>query len=354
MSRRKQDADVNEFWTLARSFLKVHLPSAREVSNNTVKAYKQALETLIKYLEGSGFARDSIKLELLTPARIEGFMVWMGKEQNCKPRTCNLRLSAIKTFLRYCARHSIANEAISREVLDIPMKKVRKEKIEYMSSEAAAAIMDAPDNRRILGRRNKAMLTMLYDIAARVQELVDIELGDLYLCDDDTGVASESFVTLRGKGDKLRNVIISPKTAKLIQSYMKEFHPDSNRETPLFYTKRAGSLWPLSVDSVSRILKESAEKARLSAPDVPDKVNCHLLRKSRAMHLYIAGVPLSALMEMLGHASMNTTTGFYAFVTWEMVTEAMQAANEGHLEGDMIWKEPDVLKQLYSFGIGTG
>ena len=50
MSRKKQNADVNEFWSLARSFLKVYLPNAREVSPNTVIAYKQALETLIKYL----------------------------------------------------------------------------------------------------------------------------------------------------------------------------------------------------------------------------------------------------------------------------------------------------------------
>jgi site-specific recombinase XerD len=347
MSRRKQDVDVNEFWSLARSFLKVHLPSAREVSTNTVKAYKQALETLIKYLESSGFARDMIKLEILTPTRIEGFMVWMGKEQNCKPRTCNLRLSAIKTFLRYCARHSITNEAISREVLDVPMKKVRKEKIEYMSCEAAAAIMSSPDNSRVFGRRNKAMLSLLYDIAARVQELVDIEIGDLYLCDD-ASANSESFVTLRGKGDKLRNVIISPKTAKLIQSYLREFHPEMNQKTPLFYTKRTGSLWPLSVDSVSRILKENAEKARSCTPDIPSRIHCHLLRKSRAMHLYIAGVPLPAIMEMLGHASMNTTSGFYAFVTWEMVSEAMSKANEGHLEGDMLWKDPVVMEQLYS------
>jgi site-specific recombinase XerD len=347
MSRRKQDADVNEFWSLARSFLKVYLPSAREVSANTVKAYKQSLETLIRYLEGSGFARDTIKLDILTPARIEGFMVWMGKEQSCKPRTCNLRLSAIKTFLRYCARHSIANEAISREVLDIPMKKVRKEKIEYMSSEAATAIMNASDNRKLIGRRNKAILTLLYDIAARVQELVDIEIGDLYLCDD-RGVNNEPFVTLHGKGEKLRNVIISPKTAKLIQSYLKEFHPEMNHMTPLFYTKRTGSRWPLSVDSVSRILKENAEKARLCTPDIPERIHCHLLRKSRAMHLYIAGVPLPAIMEMLGHASMSTTSGFYAFVTWEMVSEAMRKANEGHLDGEAIWKDPVVMEQLYS------
>lgn len=347
MSKRKKDADVNEFWSLARSFLKVYLPNAREVSPNTVKAYKQALETLIKYLEDSGFTRDTITIGALTPACIEGFMVWMSKEQNCRPRTCNLRLSAIKTFLRYCAHHVITNESVSREVLELPAKKVRKDKIEYMSNEAAAAIMNAPDSRRIIGRRNKAMLSLLYDCAARVQELVDIKVGDLYLTEK-YGADGESFVTLHGKGDKIRNVNLSPKTAKLIQSYLKEFHPREDRETPLFYTKRAGSLWPLSVDSVSRVLKENADKARKRVPDIPERIHCHLFRKSRAMHLYIAGVPLPAIMELLGHASMNTTSEFYAFVTWEMVSEGMKKANEGHLDGEMLWKEPDIRKQLYT------
>ena len=129
MNKRKQDADVNEFWSLARSFLKVYLPNAREVSRNTVKAYKQALETLIKYLESSGFTRDAITIGALTSAHIEGFMVWMSKELNCKPRTCNLRLSAIKTFLRYCARHAITIESVSREVLQLPAKRFEKTRL---------------------------------------------------------------------------------------------------------------------------------------------------------------------------------------------------------------------------------
>ena len=347
MSKKKRDADVNEFWSLARSFLKVHLPDAREVSPNTIKAYRQALETLIKYFEVSGIARDAITIESLTPARIEGFMVWMSKEQNCGPRTCNLRLSAIKTFLRYCGRHTIVNEAISRKVLELPMKKVRKDKIEYMSNEAIAAILNTPDNSSVFGRRNKAMLTLLYDSAARVQELVDIKLCDIYL-NEKAGAYSEPFVTLRGKGDKLRNVNLSSKTARLIQSYINEFHTGTKKDTPLFYTKRTGTLWPLSVDSVSRILKESADKARFCVPDIPDRIHCHLVRKSRAMHLYIAGVPLPAIMELLGHASMNTTSGFYAFVTWEMVSEAMRIANEGHLDGEKLWKQPDVIKQIFT------
>jgi site-specific recombinase XerD len=347
MSRRKKDGGVNEFWSLARSFLKVYLPDAREVSENTVKAYKQSLETLIRYLEASGHARDAMKLEMLTPACIEGFMVWMSKEQNCKPRTCNLRLSAVKTFLRYCGRHAAVNESISREVQELPMKKVRKEKIEYMSNEAVTAILNSSDNRSAFGRRNKAMLSLLYDSAARVRELVDIEIGDLYLSDK-AGMLSDPFVTLHGKGGKLRNVNLSPKTAMLILSYMNEFHPGAAKDAPLFYTRRNGSLWPLSVDSVSRILKECAGAARVNVPDVPERVHCHLLRKSRAMHLYIAGVPLPAIMELLGHASMDTTSGFYAFVTWEMVSEAMKKANEGQLEGEKIWKGTDVIRQLYS------
>ena len=81
MSKRKQDVAVNEFWSLARSFFKVYLPNAREVSQNTVKAYKQALNALIVYLESSGFTRDTIKIDILTPACIEGVMVWMSKEK---------------------------------------------------------------------------------------------------------------------------------------------------------------------------------------------------------------------------------------------------------------------------------
>lgn len=266
---------------------------------------------------------------------------------NCKPRTCNLRLSAIKTFLCYCARHAITIESVSRDILSLPPKKVRKNKIEYMSNKAAMAIMNAPDSRRIMGRRNMAMLTLLYDSAARVQELVDIKVGDLYL-NEKSGTNGDSFVTLHGKGDKFRNVTLSPKTTKLIQSYLNEFHPQKDGRAPLFYTRRTGSLWPLSVDSVSRVLKESADKARKHVPDIPDRIHCHLLRKSRAMHLYIAGVPLPAIMELLGHASMNTTSGFYAFVTWDMVSKAMKKANEGHLDGAELWKDPDVRKKLYS------
>ena len=347
MNKRQQEADVNEFWTLARSFLKVYLPDAREVSPNTIKAYKQALEAFIEFLEDSGLTRDTITVGTFSPSYIEGFMVWMSKERNCKPRTCNLRLSAIKTFLRYCARHAITNESISREALELPMKKVRKEKIEYMSNEAVAAILNAPDNKRVTGRRNKAMLSLLYDSAARVQELIDIQVCDLYLNEKDTE-NNESFVTLHGKGGKLRNVILSPKITNLILSYLKEFHPEGKQDAPLFYTKRSGTLCSLSEDSISRILKDNAKKARSHTPAIPQRVHCHLLRKSRAMHLYIAGIPLPAIMELLGHASMNTTSGFYAFVTWEMVREAMQKANEGHLDGEMLWKDPNVLKQVYS------
>jgi site-specific recombinase XerD len=81
MSKRKQDADVNEFWSLARSFLKVYLPSAREVSQNTVKAYKQALETLIKYLEDSGFTRDTITIGMFLRPRVLK-VLWFGCLKN--------------------------------------------------------------------------------------------------------------------------------------------------------------------------------------------------------------------------------------------------------------------------------
>ena len=114
-------------------------------------------------------------------------------------------------------------------------------------------------------------------------------------------------------------------------------------------TKKAYRAIPrLSDDSISFVLKTAAGVACESCRVVPDNVHCHLIRKTKAMDLYKNGMPLPFIMQFLGHESMSTTSGFYAFATLEMMSDAIKKAAPKMSEGDKIWKCDEIRKTFYS------
>lgn len=182
---------------------------------------------------------------------------------------------------------------------------------------------------------------MLYDTGSRVQELADLNISSLHLRE------KNSFVTLVGKGRKSRNVPLLNKTVQHLNEYLKEFHPEMN-EQPLFYSLLDGTPHRLSTDSISLVLKYATERAKASCDDVPERVHCHMIRKTKAMDLYKNGIPLPFIMQLLGHESMSTTSGFYVFATIEMMSDAMNKAAPTIENEEKLWTKKDVKKLLYS------
>jgi site-specific recombinase XerD len=247
--------------------------------------------------------------------------------------------------MEYCADEDITLVTIYNDVCSIRGMKEHKKSVLYMTNEAIETLLKTPKTDTAKGRRNRMMLIMLYDTAARVQELVDITLRDLHLVN-----VKSPFVTLTGKGNKKRNVPLMEKTVAHINLYLQEFHqhPSTDGKDPLFFSRRDRKHHALSTDSVNLLLGNYANQARSICPQIPQHVHCHLIRKTRAMNLYRQGMPLTVIMKMLGPQNLSTTSNFYAFATADMIYEAMKKTSPEAVAETPVWKNKDIRDILYS------
>ncbi len=337
--KRKKDSN---FWFLARSYLHDYMPVVRNLSDKSVEAYKQSLKTYLSFLDTEkGIANENVSFDVFSRDNVKDYVSCL-KQQQFSPKTINLKLTALRSYLKYCSEEDFELRGIYTDVCAIKKVKEEKKPIQYLQPTATSAILSAYDVKTTKHRRNRMLLILLYDTGARVQELADLNCSSLHL------EATNPFITLTGKGRKSRNVPLMAKTVNHLQAYLKEFHL-SGKESPLFYSFLDGVPHRLSTDSISLILKTAANEARTECNEVPDKVHCHLIRKTKAMDLYKNGVPLPFIMQLLGHESMSTTSGFYAFATLEMMSEAMNKAAPQFADStEKIWKREEIRKALYS------
>lgn len=346
MARKNKDQNDPNFWLYARSFLQVYLPKIRNLSQNTIDSYKQSITYYIDYLKNQmGIERQDVTFDCLSRKNVKNYLVWMNEDQKRAVKTCNLRLTALKSFMEYCADEDITLVSVFNNVCSVRGMKEHKKSILFMTNEAIETLLKSPETDTVKGRRNRMLFIMLYDTAARAQELVDITLRDLHLVN-----VKSPFVTLTGKGNKSRNVPLMEKTVAHINHYLQEFHPhpSTDGKDPLFFSIRDGKPHALSTDSVNLLLAHYANQARSICPQIPQHVHCHLVRKTRAMNLYQQGMPLTVIMEMLGHENLSTTSNFYAFATVDMIHEAMKKTSPEAMAEDPIWKDKDIRDILYN------
>ena len=162
----------------------------------------------------------------------------------------------------------------------------------------------------------------------------------------------EAELRIIGKGRKYRATPISKEVVKLFHSYCEIYHQRDNGfyERSLFYTVRNGISTQMSSDNVQRFLKTYESSARIAKPNLMH-LHPHLFRHTRAMHLYLAGVPLPLVSEWLGHSNMETTQ-IYAQASIEMkrkAAEKLAESDKSVFNGDITFKyanDDEVLSRL--------
>jgi len=317
-SRSWQPMKTTDFAKYLTEFLASYLPGEKGASKNTISSYKDTFVLFLRYFrEEFHIPAEKLMLKHIDKDAVTGFLNWF-EHRGCSAASRNVRLAALHSFFRYLQYRSPADIYQWQNILSIPVKKTDKPSINYLTVEGIRLILAEPDLTTRRGRRDLAMLALMYDSGCRVQELIDLNPSMVRL-------ENPCTVKLIGKGNKARIVPLLENQIKHLRIYMQEnrlLEPYAN-VYPLFSNSRREKL---TRAGVNYILKKNANRASTKNPSlVPEKISCHCLRHSLAMHLLQAGVNLIYIRDILGHESVQVTE-IYARTDSKLKREAIERA----------------------------
>jgi len=332
---------ATDFAVFLRRFLTGHLAGLRGYSTNTIASYRDAFKLLICYFrDKQSTPPDKLTLELIDAAAITGFLDWLRASRRNSASTTNQRLAAIDSFFSWMQSQDPARMACYQDILAIPAKKHDRPAVAHLSVEQTRELLALPDRSTRNGRRDATLLATLYDTAARVQELADLTVRDIRL-------DGPAMAALTGKGRKTRHVPIDANTTALLTAYLAEQQLDSpgQDDHPVFFNQHRSKL---SRGGIAWILR----KYQVQAADpalTNTRLSPHILRHTRAMHLYDSGVPLPYIRDILGHVDLSTTE-IYARASTEAKRKALEAVYADVVTADLTeWnQDPKLLNWLTS------
>lgn len=325
-------------------FLSAYLPGEKGISRNTINSYKDTFILLLNYYSNvMKIPAEKLALHMIKAETILSFLDWLGSERGSCIATRNVRLAALHSFFRYLQYHCPESLDEWQRILSIPMKKTAKPVINYLTVDGMRLLLEGPDQATKSGRRDLALLSLMYNSGCRVQEVIDLVPSMVRL-------DSPCTVKLIGKGNKARIVPMLDEQVQFLRKYMKEsslLEPHANMY-PLFCNNRHEKL---TRAGVNYILKKYAVIARSKNPAIiPEKLSCHCIRHSTAMHLLQSGVNLIYIRDLLGHSSIQVTE-IYAKVDSKQKREAIAKAYEDVMPNEEpSWmKNNSLLEWLKSF-----
>lgn len=289
-------ASAITFPALVQDFFLKRLIEQRGVSARTVESYRDTFELLFVFVERrTGKKASSLSLSDLDAPLVLDFLDYLESERHNGPRTRNVRLTAIRSFMRYVSVRDPASLPVAQRVIAIPSKRFDRPVLGYLTREEVTALLNAPDQSTWSGRRDAALFATMYNTGARVSEITALRVRDVL-------IERESAVCLHGKGRKERVIPLWKTTASQLRSWLRDC---TDPDAPVFANRAGGSL---TRSGVRERLDRALAKAVLDCPSLKDRrVSPHILRHSCAMHLLQSGVDITVIAMWLGHSDPATT-----------------------------------------------
>lgn len=283
----------------------------QNASKHTVKNYVHDLRAFADYLrqyQPEMLDDGEIQLDRIGPLVLRSFLSILFQKHN--PASISRKLSTLRSFFQYWVKKG---KIAQNPAKAIHSPKVPKKLPRFLNIDEIFALLDFPMDDDFKGRRDKAILELLYSCGLRVSELVGLNFEHV---DFDNRVAR-----VFGKGAKERIIPVGKKAVERIQEYLPEREKVVRKAgaTNAIFLNRSGER--LNVRSVQRLLDAAIKKCGL-----PKHVSPHVLRHTFATHLLNAGADLRSIQELLGHSSLSTTQKY----THVNLDQLMKVYDESH------------------------
>ncbi len=283
------------FDALLQAFFCEYLPHERGLSPRTIQSYRDALRLLLEFMQMQP-ERSAAAIELadFTPERLHAFLDHLECRRHNSVHSRNLRLAAVRAFLKFAAPADTSPQRAIERALRVPMKQFTRKRPQHLSHGQMYAIIGSSDGSWI-GRRDHALLSVLYDTAATVSEVIRLRLQHLDL-------DGEPRIHLPN-ARRARSVPLRPATVTALREWL-ALCPAAARDAVLFPNQRGDAM---TATCIRRRLALAVARAAVHDPELRrQRISPRLVRHTAAIHLLQCGTELGLISRWLGHDTPAT------------------------------------------------
>ena len=285
------------FAGLVQEFFTDYMVQQRALSPRTVASYRDTFVLLLRFAEDKlRLSAHEMTMANLNARFLSDFLDHLEAQRHNSVRSRNVRLAAVRAFLKFAARRDPANLGVIENALAVPMKRFERNMVGFVPHEQMLAVIDVATDTWI-GQRDRLMLTLLFNTGARVSEIVGVRVADVVL-------GPSNSIRLHGKGRKQRSLPLWKSAARAVRDWL-HLNPQLRQESPLLPTRDGRAMTRANVAQRLKLAVEVASVKHVQLKTM--SVSPHIVRHSTAMSLLQSGVDPCEIALWLGHESPSTT-----------------------------------------------